>query len=246
MNGERWARRVLPRLAPGQARAANLWNAAGLLATALVGAGLVHLLAYHVPLGVPLGSRWIATALALLAHCPLRGPLGLVATIAVLAPLLAFRELRRLERLLGALARALAARHAPVPPAHELVPRSPWRLAGFIALLLSVQVPLLGIAGVLWPMQGTMVMGGTLMTMTRQPTLPLGLLHLVAATLLALLLWRVEHCLTRLRAQIAQRLRLLSRWGGAAQPLTPTSRTMRLPRTPYGHALFARPPPRAA
>jgi hypothetical protein len=126
------------------------------------------------------------------------------------------------------------------------VPRSPRRLAAFIALLWSVQVPLLGLAGVLWPMQGTMVMGGTLMMMTRQPTLPLGLLHLVAATLLALLLWRVEHRLTRLRAQVAQRLRLLSRWDGAAQALPRMSRTMHLPRTQYGHALFARPPPLAA
>jgi hypothetical protein len=88
-------------------------------------------------------------------------------------------------------------------------------------------------------------MGGTLMTMTRQPALPLGLVHVLVAILLALLLWRVEHRLTRLRAQIVRRLRLLSRWG-AAQSLPPTSRTVRLPRTQYGHALFARPPPRAA
>ena len=39
MNGARQAGQVLPRLVLGQVRAANVWNAAGLLATALVGAG---------------------------------------------------------------------------------------------------------------------------------------------------------------------------------------------------------------
>src|SRR5690242_18101989 len=116
MNGERRAGRVLPRLAPGQTRAATAYNTAGVLAMALVGAGLVHLLAYHVPLGVPLGSHWMATALTLLAHCPLVGPLGLIGAIAVLAPLLAFRELRNLERLDTMAVRLLRARRIPLPP----------------------------------------------------------------------------------------------------------------------------------
>jgi hypothetical protein len=90
---------VLPRLASGQTWAATASNAAGLLAAALLGAGLVHLLAYHLPAGMPFGPRWDRQALALLVHCPLVGPLGLIAAITVLAPLLACWELRRLERL---------------------------------------------------------------------------------------------------------------------------------------------------
>ena len=68
MNGARWARQVLPRLAPGQTWAATASNTVGLLTTALLGAGLVHLLAYHLPAGVPFGPRWDRQALALLVH----------------------------------------------------------------------------------------------------------------------------------------------------------------------------------
>jgi hypothetical protein len=245
MNGARRAGQVLPRLAPGQGRAANAWNAAGLLATALVGAGLVHLLAYHVPLGVPPGPRWIATALTLLAHCPLVGPLGLIAAIAVLAPLLACWELRRLERLNTIAVRLLRARRLPPPPTHQALPRSPWRLLGLFALLLSLQVPLVGLAPWLDPMQTTMVMGGRLMAMASTPILPLGPLHLVVAALLALILWRIEHRLREVRAEVARRLRMLTAYGNqAAVPIGP--RLTRLRSGWDGLALFARPPPHTA
>jgi hypothetical protein len=245
MNGARRAGQVLPRLAPGQARAANVWNAAGLLATALVGAGLVHLLAYHVPLGVPPGPRWIATALTLLAHCPLVGPLGLIAAIAVLAPLLACWELRRLEQINTIAVRLLRAHRLPLPPTHQALPRSPWRLLGLLALLLSLQVTLMGLAPWLDSMQTTMVMGGRLMAMASMPMLPLGLLHVVVAALLALLLWRVEHRLTQARAEVARRLRMLTACGDqAAVPIGP--RLTRLRSGWDGLALFARPPPRTA
>jgi uncharacterized membrane protein len=236
---------VLPRLAPGQACAANVWNAAGLLATALVGAGLVHLLAYHVPLGVPPGPRWIAAALTLLAHCPLVGPLGLIAAIAVLAPLLACWELRRLERLSTIAVRLLRARHRPLPPTHQALPRSPWRLLGLFALVLSLQMTLMGLAPWLDSMQTTMVMGGRLMAMASMPVLPLGLLHLVVAALLALLLWRVEHRLTQVRAEVARRLRMLTACGDqAAVPIGPLLTHLRSGWD--GLTLFARPPPHTA
>jgi hypothetical protein len=50
------------------------WNIVGLLVTALAGAGLVHLLAYHIPLAVPFDARGAATALDLVIHCPHDSP----------------------------------------------------------------------------------------------------------------------------------------------------------------------------
>src|SRR5436305_2253922 len=246
MNGARWARQVLPRLAPGQAWAATAYNAVGLLAAALVGAGLVHLLAYHLPAGMPFAPRWDRQALALLVHCPLVGPLGLIAAIAVLAPLLACWELRRLERLNATAVRLLRVRRIPLSPTRQALPRSPRRLLGLFALLLSLQVTLMELAGWLDPMQTTMVMGGRLMTMAPTPVLPLGPLHLVVAALVALILWRVEHRLTQVRAEVARRLRLLTAARGdqAAAPVGP--RLTRLRSGWDGLALFARPPPRTA
>src|ERR687884_1979297 len=125
MNGARWAGQVLPRLAPGQTWAATALYAVGLLAAALLGAGLVHLLAYHLPAGVPFGPRWDRQALSLLMHCPLVGPLGLIAAIAMLAPLLVCWELRNLERLNTTAVRLLQARRIPLPPTQQALPRSP-------------------------------------------------------------------------------------------------------------------------
>jgi len=246
MNGARWARQVLPRLAPGQTWAATAYNAVGLLDAALVGAGLVHLLAYHLPAGMPFAPRWDRQALALLVHCPLVGPLGLIAAIAVLAPLLACWELRRLERLNATAVRLLRVRRIPLSPTRQALPRSPRRLLGLFALLLSLQVALMELAGWLDPMQTTMVMGGRLMTMAPTPVLPLGPLHLVVAALVALILWRVEHRLTQVRAEVARRLRLLTAARGdqAAAPVGP--RLTRLRSGWDGLALFARPPPRTA
>jgi hypothetical protein len=245
MNGERQAGQVLPRLAPGPGRAATAYNATGLLATALVGAALVHLLAYHLPAGVPFGARWVSQALALLVHCTLVGPLGLIAAIAGLAPLPACWELRRLKRLNMMAVRLLRARRIPLAPMHQALPRSPRRLLGLLALLLSLQVTLLGLAGWLDPMQITMVMDGRLMTMASTPVLPLGLLHLVVAALLALVLWRVEHRLREVRAEVARRLRMLTACGDqAALPIGP--HLTRLRSGWDGLAFLARPPPHSA
>src|SRR5205823_1627448 len=107
---------------------------------------------------------WDRQALALLVHCPLVGPLGLISAIDVLAPLLACWELRRLERLNTLAARLLRAHRIPLPPTHQALPRSPWRLLGLFALLLSLQLAMVGLAGRLDPMQTTMMMNGRLMT----------------------------------------------------------------------------------
>src|SRR2546429_3215279 len=137
MNGARWARQVLPRLVPGQTWAATAYNAVGLLDAALVGAGLVHLLAYHLPAGMLFGPRWDRQALALLVHCPLVGPLGLIAAIAVLAPLLACWELRRLERINTTAVRLLRVRRIPLPPTHVSLSRSSLSLHWLFTLLVS-------------------------------------------------------------------------------------------------------------
>jgi len=234
---------ALLRLADGTGRAPTCRNLLGLFLAALIGAGLVHLLAYHVPFGVPLGPRWLATAGALLAHCPLRGSLGLIAVVAVLAPILALQEVWRLERLNEALGRILATRRLSIPDGRVAVPRSPWRLLFIIVAVLSLQAALLGAASLLCPMRTAMVMNGTPIIMPLGAALPLGVLHLAVATLLGLLLWRVERRLTRLRATAAQRLRLLLRAAPGAAPRLPNLDAARLPRRRYGHSLFARPPP---
>ncbi len=233
-----------PRLAGGTGRAPAWRNLLGLFLTALIGAGLVHLLAYHVPFDAPLGPRWFAAAGTLLAHCPLRGPLGLIAVVAILAPIFALQEMWRLERLNGALGRMLTARRLPIPDGRVTVPRSPWRLLFISAAVLGPQAALLGAAGLICPMRTTMVMNGAPMVMTLGAALPLGMLQLAVAALLGLLLWRVERRLTRLRVMAAQRLRLLLRASSGALPRLTSLDAARLPRQRYGHGLFARPPPR--
>jgi hypothetical protein len=95
-------------------------------------------------------------------------------------------------------------------------------------------------------MQTSMVMGGRLMTMAPMPVVSLGPLHLVVAALLALILWRVEHRLTQVRAEVGRCLHLLTaaRSDQAAVPIGP--RLTRLRSGWDGPALFARPPPHSA
>lgn len=244
LDGTQRAAMLLPRLVPGQRRAAMAWNAAAVLAMAASGAALIHILTFHV-IAVPSGPRWGQTALSLLARCPLFGPLGLIVASAVLAPLLAFREMLRLERLRVALAALLAARHAPLPATHEAIPRSATRLGGFFLALLALQGVWGAVAALLCPMRVSMVMSGVHMTMTASSPWPLTPLHLLVAALLALALWRFELRLTHLRSQISRRLRALLGLDGHAQALPPIPRVARLAPGWYGHAHFARPPPAA-
>lgn len=232
-----------PRLAGGMERASACRDLLGLSLAALIGAGIVHLLAYHAPFGVPLGPRWFAVAGTLLAHCPLRGPLGLIAIVAVLAPILALQEVWRLERLSRALGRMLAARRLPIPDGWAAVPRSPWRLLFIIAAVLGLQAALLWAAGLICPMRTTVVMNGAPMVMPLTAALPLGMLQLAVAALLGLLLWRVERRLTRLRATAACWLRLLLHACSTVVLELLSLDAARLPRQQYGSSLFARPPP---
>jgi len=248
--------RLLPRLTPGRIRGAAALNAACLLGAALGGAGLVHLLAYHVPLDIPLGPRWGASALALLLNCPLRVQLALCALVALLAVLLARWETRRLEQANAVLARlvALSGLSVPVhalstaptdPDAGDGMPRSPLRLAGFVGALLGLQVGALALAGALWPMRTTMVMGDGAMVMPVAPPPLLGILHLLVAVVLGLSLWRVERRLTWLRRRVAARLRLLARPRATAAPRPSIPRALRWAPGWDGLASFARPPPAA-
>ncbi len=234
---------ALPRLAGGTGRAPACRNLLGLFLTALVGASIVHLLAYHVPRDVPLGPQWFVAAGTLLAQCPLRGPLGLSAVVAVLAPILASHEIWRLERLRGALGRALAARRLSIPDDDSAVPRSAGRLLFIIAAVLGPQAALLGAAGLLRPLHTAMVMNGAPMVMPLGAALPLGAVQVAVAALLGLLLWRVEHRLTQLHATVAHQRRLLLRAGSDVAPRLPDCDAARLPHRPYGHNLCARPPP---
>jgi hypothetical protein len=237
--------KLLPRLAPGVRPAAVAWNAAALLGFSALGAALVHLLAYHVVAVAP-GPHWSATALALLLHCPLIGPLGLVVAVALLAPALAFREALRLERLNAALSNLIAAYRASLPPAHEALPRSPRRLAALFLLVLAAQGAWSVVAGLICPMSVIMVMGGARMTMSAATTWPLTPLHLLAALLIAAALWRYERRLRRLRAQVERRLLLLRALGVADPDPLPQPRAARLPAGCAGLTLFARPPPLTA
>lgn len=237
---------LLPRLVLGHGRAAAACNAGVLCGVALVGAGSVHLLAYHALPGLLLGPQWGVMALALLMHCPLRGPLGLIAAMAVLAPMLALREVLRLERLSTVLDAARRARRAARVPACAVAPRSLGRLAGLVALVLGLQALLLHLFGLLCPMQATMVMGGVPMTMALAPALPLGPLQVVVAILCALALWRLECRLIRLRAEVARWMSLLRAGEAGRTPPLAAPRAARYLLGWYGFTLFARPPPFAA
>ena len=222
------------------------WNIVGLLVTALAGAGIVHLLAYHIPFAVPFDPRWAATALDLVIHCPLGSPLSAVATVALLTLLLARYELRRLDRLDAVLARCLTAGRVPVPAGHEIVPRSPCRLVLLTMVLLGLQVAALGIYDLCCPMHMTMVTNGAPMTMPMAPVLPLAPVHLVVAALLGLVLWRVERRLTRLRAQIAGRLTALIVAGSTEDAAARWRQVTLRPLAWSAPTLFARPPPSVA
>lgn len=242
------ARRALPvdHQAP---RRALLHDSALLFFLALVGAGLVHLLAYHMPLHVPLGLRWITTALYLLIHCPLALPIGVVLAVAVLVWLSTTREIGRLERVSTHLVYLVAARRAPrsayplaSPPDKPVQPRSPRRLAVVVLGLLVAQAAVFTVADALFPMHMTMVMGGASMVMPATPAMPLWLLHAFVAVGLAVLFWLCERRLTTLRAQVAAYLRILLH-ACAAHVLVPSRRFHRPLGQWDGLHLFARPPP---
>jgi len=84
------------------------------------------------------------------------------------------------------------------------------------------------------------------MTMPMAPVLPLAPVHLVVASLLGLVLWRVERRLTRLRAQIAGRLTALIVAGSTEDAAARWRQVTLRPLAWSAPTLFARPPPSVA
>lgn len=240
-----WPASILPRLVPGRRRHAGAWNAGGLLALAAMGAALVHIVSYHLPAGIGSGRYWIDTLPALLVHCLLFGPLGVMVAIAIFAPLYVVREVLRLRRLAETLSRRLATHGFGAAP-RVVMPRSPRRLLAFISALLILQTLLLSLFQLLCPMPVTMVMGGVVMTMPSAPAVLITPVHLLVATLLGALLWYAERRLTCLRRDVAQRLRLLATAHRTASAIPLVSGRPQPPLAWLAEALFARPPPIAA
>src|SRR2546423_1048944 len=79
-----------------------------------------------------------------------------------------------------------------------------------------------------------------------RPGDPLSPVHLVVAALLGLVLWRVEHRLTRLRAQIAGRLTALIVAGSTEDAAARWRQVTLRPLAWSAPTLFARPPPSVA
>ncbi len=218
-------------------------DSALLFLLALVGAGIVHLLAYHVPVHVPFGLRWAATALYLLVHCPLIAPIGGVLALGGLAWLSTAREVGRLRQVSAHLAGLISARSAPPTTLDPVQPRSPRRLAVVVLALLVAQAAVFTVADALFPMHMTMVMDGTTMVMPAAAAAPLWMLHALVALGLGGLFWRCERRLAGLRAQVAAYLRVLFR-SYAVRVLPVLARRFPPPLTQwYGVYLFARPPP---
>jgi hypothetical protein len=232
---------LLPRLSGRTGRLAVGVNTLALLLTVLFGAGLVHLLAYHLPLDALASQLWLQTTVTLLVSCPLTVPVGIVAISALAALLLVRRETRRLSVFYAQLSLALAPRQPDVSTGDEPQSRSPGRLLVLLLGVLVLQVAALSLYEQFLPMRMTMVMQGVSMQMPMVPLLPLAPLHLIVAVLLGCLLWRIERRLVRLRIAIALTLRLLarSRLRPLPMPAGPAHRT----RAWAGASLFARPPP---
>jgi hypothetical protein len=217
-----------------------------LAALAATGAALAHLAEYHLGLGNP-GGGWTGVGF-MLAHCPVRGGLLLVGLIALCTLIAVGHELRALlreQRRLG-----LAARHyrvvAPSPVVRSAT-RCPARFAALFLPLLATQVGLYALAAHLWPMVGPMRMHGVWMYMALQGALPPLPLHLLVATALAALAWRLERRFVALDAAIAVVRRALAHALDMPRsaPLPPLPSIVPLSRY-CGPATLSRPPPRRA
>jgi len=235
----------------------SIANILSLVLAALVGAGVVHLLAYHVPMEALSANRWMADAGILLAHCPLVVPLGGLGLVALAALGLLLYELRRLRRLEDHLGRLdpLPLRLALGQKGRYVSRRSPKRLGVFIVSLIALQVPVLVLTQTAGTMPMTMPVAGTvpttmptslhsaLLALQGADILVFGALHLLVATLIGLLLWCVERRLIGLRVRVAYHLARLARTvaATAARPLSPRSLYPLSLR--HGQVLFARPPP---
>jgi hypothetical protein len=142
----------------------------------------------------------------LLTACPVRGGLLLVMAFALATIMLVWRELRGLMGTRRALAAAVGTATLAVPEAPS---RSGSRLLVLLGAILATQAGIYALAQHLWPMIGMMRMSGVLMRMPIDGALPLVPVQLAVATVLALIVWRLERRVARMRAVIAALQELL-------------------------------------
>jgi hypothetical protein len=213
-----------------------------LLLLAALGAALVHVVEYHLGLGSQAGQ---SAAAAMLAQCPLRGGLLVMFLLTSATALAIAYEVRRLAGQRRALLRLAGEEFSP-RSSYMVLPRRPMRLLQLFVPLIAVQTGAHMLLDYLWPMGPMMRMNGVYMHMAPQGALPPTPLHLLVATVIAVLVWRLERSVTVLRAIIAAVRRLLARMAN------PTIRAP-LPRLALvlcesmagGLAGLPRPPPRA-
>jgi len=197
----------VPRVTGRSGAPAALLGLGLLLLLAASGAALVHIIEYHLGLGS--SGDWRASARAMLARYPLSGSLLVVILFTLGTVLAVLRELRVLSRERRHLIQAAAAAGMRPIGAGVALPRRPSRLLQLLAPQLLVQLGVSMLASHLWPMDVQMRMDGVLMTMQARGAVPLLPTQLVVATLLAILVWRLERRLTVLRSVIATVRRLL-------------------------------------
>jgi hypothetical protein len=204
------------------------------LPAAIAGACLVHDAEYHLGLGKTAGH--------VLASCPIRGGLLLVALFTVATALVAFLEVRALAARRRSLA-AMAVASGAQAEAGEDVPRQLKRLWSLFGAVFVAQTGLYLLAQQLWPMSTLMRMSGGLMRMPLDGALPLIPVQIVVALFLAAAIWRLERRVARLRSAIAALetlLRTLS--DGDRRPVVPHAADHPL-KAQAGLLGFSRPPP---
>lgn len=214
-----------------------------LIAT-LVGAALIHVVEYHLGLGIrgTLGQRLAAIEFALY-HCPLRGPIGLLALLAAIviaATLASMRsQLRTLHQLEGALTRE------PDRPKSLRIDRREGYIPTLAAAWLVLGLAQLGIfivAQHVAPMEYVMHMhGGQMLMGVALPVSP-ALLSFLIALPAALLVTRLEARLSGIAAAIAETIRtLFARARSSRRPVPAPARVALSAR--FGPTVFSRPPP---
>jgi hypothetical protein len=230
----------IPRILGSTSAAAVSLGVATLLALAVIGTSLVHLVEYHLGLGSANGRSAAAT---MLAQCPLRGDLLalllLVVTL-VLAVANSIRVLSRRKHRLEGLARqaGLATNALCVQ-----MPRSGARYLRILVPLLILQVVVYQVFERAWPMGPMMRMNGVFIHMAPQGALPLAPVHLLIAVVLAAIVWRLERRISVLRALISVVRRLLARASTALRAPLPSVNVEINWRPVAGLLGLSRPPP---
>ncbi len=211
---------------------------------AVAGAAVVHVVEYHLGLGFKGNSEQRLAAIEyMLYHCPLRGPVGVILLLALLAVCgtlaLMRSQLRTLQQLGGTppsesgwLTRVRTKRVLP----------SISRLTGTWLLLGAAQLGIFLVIGHFMPMEYVMQMHGGHMLMGIAPPIPPIPLSFALALPVAYVLTMVERRLSAIAAAIAHRVRMLfARARSSPRPRLLARRVGLNFR--FGPALFSRPPP---